>query len=44
MLSKTFSDLDLEEPITDIHFHSGNSIDFVKRPTVPLSSEEFLAS
>jgi len=32
MLSKTLCVLDLAEPITDILYHSGDSIDSVKRP------------
>jgi len=36
MLSKTLGVLDLAEPITDIHYHSGDIIDSVKRPTVLL--------
>jgi len=36
MLSKTLWVLNLAEPITDIYYHSGDSIDSVKRPVVPL--------
>jgi len=36
MLSKTVWVLDLAEPITDIHYHSGDSIDSVKRPAILL--------
>jgi len=36
MLSKTLRVLDLAEPITDIHHHSCDSIDSVKRPAVLL--------
>jgi len=36
MLSKTLRVVDLAEPITDIHYHSWDSIDSVKRPAVLL--------
>jgi len=36
MLSKTLRVLDLPEPITDIHYHSGDFTDFVKCPMVLL--------
>jgi len=36
MLSKTLWVLDLAEPTTDIHYHSSDSIDSVKRPAVLL--------
>jgi len=36
MLSKTLGVLDLAEPITDIHYHSGDSIDSDKWPAVLL--------
>ena len=36
MLSKTLWVLDLAEPITDIRYHCGDSIDSVKRPAVLL--------
>jgi len=36
MLLKFLWVLDLAEPITDIHYHSGNSIDSVKWPVVLL--------
>ena len=36
MLSKSLLVLKLPEPITDIHYHSGDRIDFVKRPAVLL--------
>jgi len=36
MLSKTLWVLDLAEPITDIYYHSGDSIDSFKRPAVLL--------
>jgi len=36
MLTKTLLVLDLEEPITDIHYHSGDSIESVKQAVVLL--------
>ena len=44
MLSKTLWVLDLAEPITDIHYHSSDSIDSVKRPTVLLLASPITAS
>jgi len=39
MLSKTLLVLDLVEPVTDIHYHSGDSIDPVKQlPVLLLAS------
>jgi len=43
MLSKTLGVLDLTELITNIHYHSSDSIDSVKRPAVLLLASPITA-